>query len=209
MRAAAFASAFGTFGATVALDQFVASGQATRKDLTLSTVTGELLGGSISGNARLQWSTEWALNGTFKAHRIDATRLAPQLFESGKLDGRAEITWQASDAGRLFAAPRIKGEAGVRNGVLRGVDLAGAARAGDSRGKTAFSDLDSAFTQERGRLQLRSLRLGAGLLSAGGDADVDAGGKLAGRFVIDLKTSARQARGRVGLNGTLAQPRFE
>jgi hypothetical protein len=209
LRADAFASAFGAFGGNIALDQFSASGHATRNGLVLSTVNGNLHGGSISGNARLQWNAGWTLDGTFKAHRIDAVRLAPQMFESGKLDGRAEVAWEALEAGRLFAAPRIKGEAGVRNGVLRGVDLAGVARNGDHRGKTAFADLDGAFMHDRGRLQLRSLRLGAGLLSAGGSADLDASGKLAGRFVVDLKASARQARGHVGLNGTLAQPRFE
>ena len=177
--------------------------------MQLATVTGNLLGGSIGGSARLRWDDGWTFEGSFKAHRLDAARLAPQLFESGKLDARADAAWEVRDAGRLFAAPRLKGEAGVRNGVLRGVDLAGVARNGDRRGKTAFADLDGSFVLEHGRLQMRGLRLGAGLLAADGSAELDAGGRLAGRLAVDLKASSRQARGHVGLSGTLAQPRFE
>lgn len=199
----------GAFGSAPGLTQIIAAGRATRDELRLSSFTGALLGGSVSGTARLAWGANWTLDGNWKAQQVNAARLAPALFESGKLDAAGELALAARSAGELFAAPRIKGEAGVRNGVLLGANLAGAARDVDSGGKTSFSELDGVFLHERGRLQLRKLRLNAGLLTADGSADIDAAGTLKGRIAVDIRASARHARGQVGLEGTLAQPRFE
>ncbi len=196
------------FGAAFTLEKFTASGIASRDALTLSKFSASILGGSIDGTAALKWNANWSLGGELAAHQIDTVKLAPQLFSSGSLEGRASYALQAQAANQLFSAPRLKGNLMIRDGTLLGVDFANELRGVNGNSKSAFSELGSSFLHERGKLQLRNMRLNAGLLSANGYADVDAKDNLSGRFAIELRTTSREARAEVALSGTLAKPSF-
>jgi predicted hotdog family 3-hydroxylacyl-ACP dehydratase len=57
-------------------------------------------------------------------------------------------------------------------------------------------------------MQVRQLRLAAGLMSAAGAAEVDAQGNLNGRMQIELKSQAVQGRAGLTLSGTLKEPQY-
>ena len=196
------------FGSLFPLGKVDAKGTASRHEVTLTQFNGILYDGVISGYGKLKWANGWSLSGELTARQINAAQLAPQLLESGTLEATATYALLGQTADRMFAAPRLRGTANIRNGVLLGVDLAGLLRNHNGGGKSSFAELGSGFSFEGGMLQLRNTHLGAGLVSASGAADLDAGDKLSGRFTVDLDAPSHQAHANLALSGTLEKPRF-
>ncbi len=81
--------------------------------------------------------------------------------------------------------------------LLQGADSVG--------GATLFSEISGSFSADATRLQLRQLRLAAGLLNAAGNLDRDGQGGLSGRVQAELRS---QARASLVISGTLKEPQF-
>jgi hypothetical protein len=139
---------------------------------------------------------------------MDPGRIAPALLEEGKLEGKAVFAMRAKSYDELFAAPRLEGTFDVQKGSLLGVDLARLLQGGGAGGKTAFAGLTGSFLRDGGKTQLRQIQLVAGPVSAGGNAEVDAGKAISGRFAVELKSPVAQARTNLAVSGTLREPRF-
>ena len=196
------------FGPAFILENFSAKGVVGRDELRLSEFKGGIYGGYLSGNASLKWGADWSLGGEISVRAMDPGRIAPALIEDGKLEGKAVYAMRAKSYDELFAAPRLEGTFAVQKGSLLGVDLARLLQGGGVGGKTAFAELTGSFVREGGKTQLRQVRLGAGPVSAGGSADVDAGKNISGRFAVELKSPVAQARANLAVSGTLREPRF-
>lgn len=197
------------FGGKLVLEKLNASGSLTRGELALNDIKAIAYDGVVGGNARLGWADGWNLSGELTVRQLDLVKLAPGVFQSGTVDGNMKYTLQAAQAGQLLASPQGRGSFSTGSGALAGVDLAGMLL-GEGGNKTAFTSLTGDYVLSDGKLQLRRMQLGAGVLSASGSADVNLAGegKLSGRFALDLKTSVRQARGNVNLGGTLTAAQF-
>jgi autotransporter translocation and assembly factor TamB len=196
------------FGAAVTLGGFTAKGTAGVGDLTLNEFDGRLLGGFVSGNAKLKWANDLSLDGELSARQIDVVQLAPGLLESGKLDGKAVYSLRTQPGTQLFAAPHMEGSFVVQQGVLLGVDLMHLIKGGGSGDKTSFSELSGNFVYDGSRLQLPKVRLGAGILSANGSAEMDKNKNIRGRFSADFKSSLGSASSGLNVSGTATAPRF-
>lgn len=196
------------FGAELVLEKFTASGTAHRNGVDIDVFDGGLLDGRIGGAAQIRWGGGWTLSGELTARQIDPALLAPKVLQGGRLEGSMRYALQAEDAGKLFAAPRARGNFTIANGSVEGVDLASLLIGQSRSGKSGFTSLSGEYLFEGGKTQLRRINLGAGLLSASGLADVDAGEQLSGRFVVELKTPTRQSRANLDLSGTLGAPKF-
>jgi hypothetical protein len=57
-------------------------------------------------------------------------------------------------------------------------------------------------------VQVRQLRMSAGLLSANGSVEADALGNLSGKMQLELKSQAVQGRASLTLSGTLKEPQY-
>lgn len=196
------------FGANLTFKTFNAKGLLRRNELALSEFSGSTLAGIITGSAKLKWGASWSLVGDIAAKQIDGPNFLPKLLQSGKIEGDAKYAFQSKDPEKLLATPRLKGNFSMQSGTLLGVDFANFLGSSSSSGKTSFGDITGGFVYEGKTLQLRKIRLGAGLLSANGSADMDANDKLSGQFVIDLKSPLMQTRSNLVLSGTLKEPVF-
>jgi hypothetical protein len=196
------------FGSALVLDKFNAKATANRDVLTVTEFGASLYDGIVSGNAKLMWGSTWSLKGDLNARMIDAGKLLPSLLQSSKIEGSAKYAFQARTSDKLLAAPHFKGNFSVGNGTLLGVDLMSLLRSQNSGGKSNFAGITGAFNYENGRIQLRNMRLGAGMVSANGNSDVDVDKNLSGNFVVDLKSPNTQMRSNLALSGTLEKPSF-
>ena len=144
-----------------------------------------------------------------KARLMDAAQLAPGLVEDGKLEGKALYSFRAKDADKLFATQHLDGNFIVRKGTLVGANFGNMLQSRDnSGGKTSFSEVSGSFAFDNGQTQLRQLKLGAGLITASGNAKVDASKNLHGRFAVNLKSPDLQRSAALALSGTLKEPHF-
>ena len=139
---------------------------------------------------------------------VNAEKFVPSLLESSKLEGSATYADQARTADKLLATPRLRGNFFVRNGTLVGVDLMSLLRGSGNAGKSSFTELTGAFAYESGRVQLRNMHIGAGLISANGHADMDENNRLSGNFAVNLKSPTMRMRSNMAVSGTLKQPDF-
>jgi class 3 adenylate cyclase len=196
------------FGPAFILEDFSATGVLSRDELRLSEFKGAGYGGYLSGNASLKWGAGWSLGGDISYRAMDPVRIAPALFAEGKLEGRSAYAMRARSYDELFAAPRMEGNFLVQKGTLLGVDLTRLLQGDSGGGKTVFAELAGNFIYEGGRTQLRQIHLRAGPLTAGGNADVDAGKNISGRFAVEVKSPVAQARADFTVSGTLREPRF-
>ena len=196
------------FDPSFILENFNAKGVVRRGELRLSEFKGGIYGGYLSGNASLKWGADWSLAGEINVRAMDPGRFVPALLEEGKLEGKASYAMRAKTYDELFAAPRLEGGFAIQKGTLLGTDLGRLLQGGGVGGKTAFAELTGSFVREAGKTQLRQIHLGAGPVSAGGNADVDAGKHISGRFTVEIKSPVAQARANLAVSGILKEPHF-
>jgi hypothetical protein len=140
---------------------------------------------------------------------MDAAKLAAPALSGGRLEGKGVYRMKGADAEKLMASAHMEGTFSVQKGTLGNVDLTRLLQGGGgSGGTTLFSEMNGSFLAEANRIQFRQIRLSAGLLSATGAAEVDAQKNLSGRFQVELRAQASQARATLAIGGKLDAPQF-
>jgi uncharacterized protein involved in outer membrane biogenesis len=197
------------FGAGLTLEHVSIDGTASPGDVSLTQFRGSTMNGTLVGNAHLiKGGGGWKLTGQVTSTYLDAVQFAPQSLQAGKLNGDTNFSADNQDLAKLLAAPRLEGNFSIRDGVLVGVDLASLLRNSSLNGKTNFGELSGAFQYDSGKLQLRNVGLTAGLLGAKGSLDMDQEKNLAGRFVVEIKSTSIQSRGNLNVSGNLKEPSY-
>jgi hypothetical protein len=196
-------------GADLALDEFLAKGTLTNSELVFNEFEARIFGGILQGNARLKWSNGWSLDGEIAVRQMDATRIAAPTLAGGRLEGKGVYAMSARAPDKLFGSARLEGNFTVQKGSVTNIDmtrvLQGSSPGG---GTTLFSELSGGIVADANRIQIRQLRLAAGLMSAVGNLDVDAQKNLSGRLQIELRAQMTQARATLAISGTLNDPKF-
>jgi hypothetical protein len=198
------------FGAELALEHISADGTVSRNEVHLTQFRASFpnASGTLIGSARFKHDDAWKLSGQMSATYPDASQLVPGSLQSGKLTGDASFMADNKDLSKLLAGLRMDGNFLMRDGVLLGIDLAGLLKNSNIGGKTSFSELNGGFLYENGKLQLRSVSLGAGLLAARGNITVEQDKNLSGRFQVEIKSTSVQSRANLNVAGTLKEPRY-
>ena len=197
------------FGQLLHFEKFSAKGQLAPAELVLSEFDASVLGGRVSGNARMRWGGAWSVEGELTTRGVDARRIASPLLAEGRIDATGSYAMRAASLQKLDESARLEGAFTVHKGKLGTVDftrvLQGSRSAG---GTTAFSEMSGYGSVNAGAVQVRQLRLGAGMLSARGEAVMDARKNLSGQIQIELRAGSAHERASIALAGTLASPAF-
>jgi hypothetical protein len=198
------------FGQAVRFDHFTGKGTLTPGQLDVGELEASGLDGHFSGNARLSWGANWSLEGQLTARAVDAGRIAAPLLSEGRIDGKGVYSMRAATPEKLEGSTHLEGTFTVRKGKLGTIDLAQVLQGSTTPGgSTLFSEMSGNGVMNPGSVQLRQLRLTAGLLSATGDASMDARKNLNGRFQLELRAASTQARASLALAGNLSAPVFK
>lgn len=190
------------------LKNFSAVGILTSKEFSVSEFSGEIHGGYVNGNARLNWSSGWMLNGEARAKLFDTAAMFPALSEGGLLSGSGIFAMQAADPASLLTSARAEGNFLVERGVLHGIDLGQALRGLGSGGRTPYATLDGKFYYSHGKTQLRNVTMVDDIMTATGNADITADNIISSRFFVELKSNFIHVRRSVSMTGSLDAPQF-
>ena len=79
-------------------------------------------------------------------------------------------------------------------------------RQGVAAGRTHFDELNGTLLADGDKVQLRQIKISAGILSGNGFVDVASGNQLSGRLNVDLKIRADMGSMPLTVSGTLKQP---
>jgi hypothetical protein len=196
-------------GVEFGLSDFQAKGIAYPSELVMSSVEGRAFGGRVFGKARLRWSGPWSLDGEISARQMDAAKVASPLIGSGTLQGKGVFSMRGLLPERMVLNSQFDGTFTVQKGVINNVDMTRVLQgSGSGGGTTNFQEVSGTFSADPNRLQVRQIRLAAGLLSGGGQLDMDSQKGLSGRMQIELRAQSVQARATLGVSGTLTNPQF-
>ena len=197
------------FAQNIALDEFSAKGTLVAQDLLLREFEARAFDGILSGNARLSWGDAWSFGGEFAAKGMDAAKVAAPILSGGRFEGKGTYAMKADAPEKLMASARLDGSFSMQKGTLAIVDLTRTLQGtGGTGGNTLFSEMTGSVVADASRIQLRQIRLSAGLLSANGSAELDAQKNLSGRLQIELRAQVTQLRATLAITGTLAEPQF-
>ena len=197
------------FAQNIALDEFSAKGTLVAQDLLLREFEARAFDGILTGNARLSWGDAWSFGGEFAAKGMDAAKVAAPILSGGRFEGKGTSAMKADAPEKLMASARLDGSFSMQKGTLAIVDLTRTLQGtGGTGGNTLFSEMTGSVVADASRIQLRQIRLSAGLLSANGSAELDAQKNLSGRLQIELRAQVTQLRATLAITGTLAEPQF-
>ena len=197
------------FAENIALDEFSGKGTLGAQEFTLREFEARAFDGVLTGNARLSWRDAWSFGGVFDAKRMDAAKLAAPVLSGGQIEGKGTYGMRADAPGKLMGTAHLEGSFSVQKGIVANVDLARTLQGtSGTGGNTPFSEMTGSVVADASRVQLRQLRLSAGLLSANGAAEVDARKNLSGRLQIELRAQTTQLRANLAISGTLGAPQF-
>jgi hypothetical protein len=196
------------FAPEIALGQFGMKGTATSQGMSIESWSGSLFDGTVSGSARLRWTSGWALEGVVTARGVNAAVFAPALLSEGRAEGTGRFAMSGAEPAKLLAAGRLEGSFTVNKGALGSFDLSRAIQTSgrQSAGRTQFSEMTGQGVYDQGAVSLRNLNIGAGALNAGASAEITQGGALTGRIVADVKTASQVLRATLNLGGTVKEP---
>ena len=197
------------FAPDVALTSFSMKGSANRHGMTLTEWDGNVLDGTLSGTAKIQWGPVWTVEGKLKVHRINAAVFAPALLSEGKIeDGQGSYRMSGPTPGKLLDGAHIEGSFGMSKGVLGSFDLSRAIQTsgGQSAGRTIFAELTAEGVYDKGTVALRNVNIAAGALNAAASVEIAPGGALNARIVADMKTAGQTLRQTLTVTGTVKEP---
>ena len=180
------------------LTEVAVKGRLSAEGATLTSFDAQLYDGVLKGQGSLSWQP-LRLQGSAEASSLTLVKIVPAV--EGRLRAAGEFELRAERFDALFAKPSAQGRFTVEKGVVHGVDLTRSLQEGKVlAGQTPFDELEGQLLLSEGRLQLHSLRIRAGLLSASGNAAYHE--QIDGRIAAQLRIPAGYLRGSFGLGGT-------
>jgi len=196
------------FAPEVTLTTFGMKGVANAQGVQVKEWGGALLGGNISGTARVRWGGTWVVDGVMTVRGINAAVFAPALLSEGTAEGTGKFTLVGPEPAKLGANGRMEGNFSVSKGVLGSFDLSRAIQTSgkQAQGRTQFAEMNGQAIYDRGEVELRNVTIGAGALNAGATAAIDEKGALSGRIVADVRTASQTLRATLLLGGTVKEP---
>lgn len=180
--------------------------------LDLSRIEGATQEGLLEGKASLDWAAGAMLSGELDLKHMNASKLlaalGSDLAAEGELDARLRLDARTDSPGRLADALRIGGTFEMKRGTAKGFDLGEALRTRTPTrgGETKFEQLSGEFTFDREGCLLDNLRLGSGLLKAGGKLGIARDGQLSGALEVEIKGTSSTQRVPLAVGGTARDP---
>ena len=182
--------------------------------MTLNQIDGQLYGGSVSGNAQIDWHDGWVFKSDLGIRQI-AIEPALAMFTrnitvTGALEAKIRLSAKSVTLETLFDAPQVQATFRARDGEVASIDLVRAIQSarsnGNIGGKTHFNELSGYFQLANGRYQYRQLKLTTGMMSASGNVDLSIQQNLSGNLLGELRTRNTVLRMPFILGGTLPTP---
>ena len=175
-------------------------------ELELSSVEGELYGGTLAGSLRASMGEPRQVSGKARLAGVDLVPVQRALGKQAALSGRlkAEAAFAMQPDGLALDAPFE-----VYGGAYQGVDLA---RAGDGAGQSAqgaatpFRELTGALEVRGGQVRLNRLCMRSPKMVAGGSVEIGPENALSGKLDVSVARTGGFVGVPVSLGGTTSEP---
>lgn len=182
--------------------------------LDVSKFTLWMYGGTINGNATLDWQRQWKLGGQVHikelALKAPTKILSNSTYLGGRLMANGRFAANANSAEALMQKLRADFTFTVTEGVLYGMDLVKIAsllmKQNATGGETQFDTFTGQLVVSGQRYHLKRLQVSSGLLYAKGAVKINEQEQLDGTCEVELKQSVGLVSVPLAVSGTVSQP---
>ena len=205
------------FNQKLMFSTLTAKGVASNSQLALSQIEGEIFGGNLTATASIQWpnganpnvDNKWQSTGKFKLANASAEQLLNTFGSEVQIDGKLALNGnfsnKASTAKQLAAASIVSADFDVRQGGVKGIELARAVvnRSGQSLAgnTTSFDVLTGTLSENNGQYQFAKLQLDSPQFYASGNVKIAKNQAVTGRFSANLAAQSRRLQANFGVTG--------
>jgi hypothetical protein len=194
-------------------DVLEASGTLNSQRLQIDKLDIKLYDGYATGHIELDWADKTRFEGDVTATRLGLGSVvgvfAPKLLLTGDLSASLVLKGEGAQLADLQRSLSASGTVSIQRGQMERVDLVQAVRiprpGGVRGGSTRFDQLDADIVADADGLMLENVKMESGLVGAVGKARL-AGGKINGRFDVNLQGTATTVRAPVSIEGSYADP---
>ena len=191
-----------------------ASGALRAGELRLPKIAGRLYGGSLAGNARIEWTRGWRLTGKADVSGVDLAPIQHALGKpaklTGRLSGNATYSAHARAAGGLGNALVLDAPFRIEGGDYHGIDLSRVSELPMGKlaqgGGTRFDELHGILALRGKRVSISALCARSSALAAAGHVEIAPDQKLSGALDVSLASSKGYVGVPVDLAGTTSEP---
>jgi hypothetical protein len=149
-------------------DDLTAKGELNANELAISSIEARILGGSLQGNATLNWRSGWRAQGALTAKNLDMKLLNNLL--NGNLNGNARFRMTSLYLADLVDSATLDGDFSADNGMISGMGIFETARQRSINhlpgGRTAFNELAGAFSYANGVYNFTQTRITSDAVNA-------------------------------------------
>lgn len=188
-------------------DDLKATGELSGEELRISSLDGRLMGGVLTGDARINWQAGWLAQGSLVASVIPMQNINKLL--SGDLDGSAQFSMRAASLSKLADTAVLNGAFNVKKGVISGVDVVETARLRSREnlpgGRTHFDDMRGEFSYSGEAYLFRPLKINTSVMNATGVLAVNKQ-QLTGTISADLTMRSGLGTATLQVDGTTDRP---
>ncbi len=156
-----------------------ATGVVKNNDLSFSSITGQLYGGTLSAKLETNLSSpRLASKGRFTLNGIAINKLADDIHINaaitGHLNTNGYFAFNVNQTNNTINSPNIDAAFKVKNGVLEKIDIAEAMRTKNINGSTKFTTLTGRLSLNNNSYRLTNLSLRDNQLQAYGQVTISA-----------------------------------
>ncbi|HEU0187206.1 MAG TPA: hypothetical protein VFR06_04865, partial [Gallionellaceae bacterium] len=193
----------------ISFKDLTATGEILNGEIAFSDLYGHLYGGMLGGNARLNWSNGWLLQGRLVAKSLELQELLPKQGLSGELYGDVNFTLSGDRLSRISEAPRMEGTFEAKQVTINKMDLETMARFGGrsdlARGRTNFDVVSGTLQADSLGQHLHQFKFSSSVMSGSGQLDVSANQQMNGKLSLEL-TGPHGGNATMLISGTPAEP---
>ncbi|HSI38298.1 MAG TPA: AsmA-like C-terminal region-containing protein [Methylotenera sp.] len=189
-----------------------AKGLASQYKLNFSQIEGEIFGGSLTGQANIEWpdgAGQWLSAGEFKLLNANTEALLNNFGSAVTIDGKlaldARFSGEAREVSKLASNTITDANFDVRQGSIHSIELvrgvlspSGQSLAG---GNTNFDKLTGSIKLNQNEYQFSKLVLASSQFNANGFVNIDANQISTGRVHADLAAQSRHLKADFDITG--------
>ncbi len=187
--------------------ELTAKGVLTNDRLQISDYDARILGGSVQGDAVIDWHSGWRAQGTLSAKAISMQDMSKLL--NGNVDGSARFKMNSVGLAGLTDTVSLEGSFTTSNGLISGMDIVETARMRSREilhgGRTHYDTLSGVINYADSAYHFKQVKIGAGVLNATASFDVIQK-QLSGNMNVILSMHDNQAPVDLKLGGAIDEP---
>lgn len=197
------------FSSKVVFDNIKMQGTYQQDKFSFNQINGEILGGTLTSTASLNWADGWQLAGDFKLNQVNTDHVFKTFGSTNVVDGKltflGKFSSQSSTFNALADEMNINGNFEILDSKINGIDLPHAIATPADRSlegyATNFDQLTGSLQVNHNHFEYRNLVLKSPKLQAQGQLEVDAEHNVSGKITANLITSSRRFQERINLTG--------